>query len=98
MTKTATLVRKLDWNANAALYKLSEPVSFHTVGSDPDDDQTTGWVIASAVVAFDTLRPECLIFPAKEDGETWSMLEIAGLRGTLSHEEAFETMGFGVSN
>jgi len=89
--KTARLVRKLDWKTDAALYKLSEPVEFRNTA---DDKNTTDYVIASAVIAFDHGGEECLIFPAKENGETWSMLDIGGRRGTMSHETVLWNLGF----
>lgn len=91
MTRTAKLIRALDWNSNASLYKLSEPVEFSNLGTG--DRSTTGYVIASAVIAFGHWREECLVFPAKEDGELWNMLEIIGRR-TMSHAEVLGELGF----
>jgi len=90
--KTATFVRNMDWNGDAALYKLSEPVSFKTAyDASP---QTTGWVIASSVIARDHGGQECMIFPAKENGQAWSMLDIAARRGTLCHATVLAKLGY----
>ena len=89
--KTATFVRELEWMSDAALYKLSQPVSFHRLASE--EEETTGYVIASAVVAPFS-GPECLVFPANEKGEAYNMIEIGGQRGTMSHAEVLGAMGF----
>lgn len=84
------------WKSNVKLYKLSE-----LVVCDPyNGDDTTEYVVISALdYAFDTGRPETLIFPSDKDGEPFRMLEMNGsYRGGTSHEQAIEGAGWELDN
>lgn len=82
--KTATRIKKMDWRSDAYLYRLSEPY------------EGTSYVIVSAVIVPIT-GAETYIFPAKEDGETISMIEMGGsFRGELNHKKALENAGYEV--
>lgn len=88
--KQAVFVKKIEgWRADAHLYKLM-PALQHV---EDDVVETIEFVIVSAVVAFGT--PETYIFPAKDDGEAISMVEMAGsFRGALDHAKALRNMGY----
>lgn len=91
--KTATFVKRVDWQADAALYRLSESVPVgHGWADDDASSKRTSFVIVSAVNCYSV--PETLIFPATEDGEAINMLEIAGGRGYMDHKIALEGFGF----
>ena len=90
--KTAKKVKDLQWNGDAAVYKLSEMVEFD--GYD-DDKQKTNHVVVSAVVAMDHGGPETFIFPSDKNGKTYRMLEMKGsFRGELNHAKALNGLGF----
>ena len=72
------------WRGDASLYKLDPPMGDHE------------YVIVSAVNAYGT-EPETYIFPADEEGEATSMVELSGsYKGGLSHKQALENAGYEV--
>ena len=83
--KTAEKIKNLkDFNGQAALYKLSEPLEGNT------------YVIVSAVTAYSGL--ETYIFPASDDGKVIDWRELEGsFRGDLNHSEALEGAGYKVA-
>ena len=88
---TAKFIQKLrEWDSNARLYKLSEPVEIDPLAGGG----TTSYVVVSASTAMG--EPETLIFPSDEHGEVKRMFEIGGWRGTLDHAEVLRDMGFTV--
>jgi hypothetical protein len=102
--KTATHVKSL--NERQALYRLSEPVQYGW----SDDGQTTTFVVASLALGWTGVSTgrgsfaagffggnptECLVFPARADGEIIEMCEIGGSYDCPGgHQEALEGMGF----
>lgn len=95
--KRAEFVAQLDeWRSDARVYKLDPPHRY-VDWNDDDQEKSLDYVIVSAVVAYS--GPEVLIFPAKKVGDTFepiSMLEIAGHRGTMDHEEELRDLGYEV--
>lgn len=93
--KTATFIKQMeDFRGDARLYKLSEAVSFR-------GGETTEYVIVSAVNAlpfiFDDGGPETFIFPADEEGNVVSWLEMEGsFKGGLDHTRALAGLGYTV--
>lgn len=92
---TATFVKKLDYNGDARLYHLSEPVRVGWPPFDddePDDRPETRWIVVSAVVS--SSGPETLIFGADKEGKFLSWSEIGGFRGGLDHSQAIRYAGW----
>ena len=89
MAKTATLLRKLDdFQGDARLYVLSEPVAY--------GNEESNYIIVSAA-SVPLSGPETYIFPANEDGEVIDWGELDGsFRGSLDHEEALTGAGYEV--
>lgn len=50
------------------------------------------YVIASSVAVFG--EPECLVFPSNAAGDIVSWGDIAGSKGTLSHQSVIEGLGY----
>ena len=101
MTKTATKIRDIDnpgGRAIQALYRVTPPVSWSKYDEDSGEyvERTNDYVIASASnVMFS--GPETLLFPATEDGEVASWLDLHGsFRGELDHEQALRNAGYEV--
>jgi len=93
---TATFVKKLgdEWNGDARLYRLSEPIEY---GYRWDDDDpplpTTEYVIVSATITYS--GPETYIFPANEEGNIVAWGEMDGsFRGSLDHDAAIANAGW----
>jgi hypothetical protein len=89
--KQAIHIKDLNgFKGHAALYRL-DPIHQHENWCDETIDQIE-YVIASGCFAFTDI--ECLLFPATKQGEITDWGEIGGLRGTTSHQDAFDTIGY----
>lgn len=98
--KTATYIRTLTgWRSDARLYRLSERVTGEErreapAGGSEYRPVQVDHVIVSAVVDVAS-GPETYIFPANNEGEALSMLEMEGsFRGSLDHVAALAGLGF----
>lgn len=82
----AEFVRDIDgFTGTAKLWRVDPPVKF--------GDEKSRYVITSATVAMFS-GPETYIFPANEDGEILSWLELDGsYRGGLDHDRAIRALG-----
>lgn len=89
MTKIAKRIKNMtNFRGAAALYHVEPPL--------PDyNDKEHSYVVASAVIApFG--GAETYLFPADKDGNVMDWGEMPGSqKGTLSHEEVFEGLGYG---
>ena len=92
---TATFVRQVRGNGYAALYKLDGETQY-----DWDDERdiapTTQYVVVSAIPAFGALGgEETFIFPADQDGNILSFLELPGsFQGGQDHARALRGLGY----
>jgi len=86
--KIATFVKNLEgWRGDARLYRVDPPMN-------GDDGETFEYVIVSDVVAFDTNRPETLIFGCNKDEET-DYCDLKGsFRGDIDHNQALRNAGY----
>lgn len=93
--KTAKFIKQLDgFRGYAALYELSEPVTYESMDGE---EFTTDFVVVSAVSVFDVVYPvsETFAFPAMQTGKVINYLELEGSeRGTCSHKTVLENMGY----
>jgi len=82
-------IKDMGWQGDAALYKLSRPISYYNLtGEGPE---TVDHVIVSAVDNDFTI--ETYIFPAYADGSTVNMCEMAGsFKGGMDHEHALKRL------
>lgn len=89
----AVFMKNLEaWNGDAKLYKLLPPMV--TIDYDYKTVETHDFVIVSAVDAMFS-GPETYIFPATEDGEAKSYIELNGsFRGGKDHAEALRGAGY----
>jgi hypothetical protein len=95
--KTAAFIKKLDdWRSDARLFRLSHPMECRARSEDGYEDTKTEYVVVSSVFAAYS-GPETFIFPAREDGEVLSMLEMSGSqKGDVTHEQALSDAGYAV--
>lgn len=94
--KTATFVKDLSnkFTGRAFLFKISPPMKSWS------EKKFEYWryVVVSAVVAPFS-GPETYIFPADKEGNVDCWLELDGSqRGTMSHREVLEDLGYVVKN
>lgn len=92
--KTATLVKDnlSGFTGHAALYKLSEPVSYDYDWEKEEFKEKTIFVIASTAFA---LGMETYLFPASEEGKILDWAELDGSRkGTTSHGKVLSAAGY----
>jgi hypothetical protein len=88
-------MKNTDWQGDARLYKLSEPVSYGECLWDDEAEKTeTEFIVVSAnTVVFS--GPETYIFPADKDGVVLNWIELSGsFKGGLNHEEALRGAGY----
>lgn len=103
MSKQACLIGDLKTSpagAEQGLYKLSPPLLYPKYDYDLETEveHSTEYVVVSAVVAFDTGRPETFIFSADEQGKVIDWGELGGsYRGGMSHEVALKRAGYELS-
>ena len=83
--------RTTDTGAEMRLYRLDPPMS-------PDHGDPTEYVIVSALAcAWDTGRPETLIFRADKEGKVQDYMDLPGsYRGGTDHNKALENTGYEV--
>ncbi len=91
---TVEFIKRLyDWQGDARLYKLSEPVPHHVwLDGGEEGEEETEHVVVSAVVAM--AGPETYIFPADKSGRTDFNEMTGSTRGTLQHKTAIENAGW----
>jgi hypothetical protein len=95
--KKAKFIKQLEgYQGNAALYELSEPVSYPRWVNHDEEQQKTKWVVVSALdSAFDTGISECYIFAAADNGEVVDWGELDGSeRGTTNHQYVLASAGY----
>lgn len=95
--KTAKLVKQIeDWNENAALYELSEPIDYWKYTEEDDYVSVpTNYVIVSAI--NNMFGRETYMFPATSDGEAIQMVELSGSeKGCMNHKRVLNNAGYEV--
>lgn len=98
--RTATYIKRLDWETDARLYRLGGPVRFKDYRPAPtgeiyEIEGETDHVVVSA--SSSPMIPETYIFPADEAGRALSMGELPGsYKGGRDHEEALRRAGYAV--
>ena len=89
---------KGEWRGVARWFRLDPPLKKinYSWSDEPDEEVFYEYVIVSAAnVMFS--GPEAYIFPANDEGEVQSWLELHGsTKGTLSHEQALAAAGYEV--
>lgn len=90
-------IKNKNWQGDARLYKLSEPIPYgDCLWDDEAEEQKTEFVVVSANTVMYS-GPETYIFPTNEDGEVLSWLELSGsFRGGLDHAKALKGAGYEV--
>jgi len=96
MSKQARRIKQLEeqFRGDAALYELSEPMTWEDWGEDKQEQHQTYYVAVSAV-ALDIGGPETYIFPTDDQGYVLNWIEMEGsYKGGLDHNMALENTGY----
>ena len=87
-----------EWRGNAKWFRVEPPLQSASYDFDSESEvmhEYADVILSAAVVMF--TGPETYIFPANEQGEIQSWIDLDGSqRGTLSHEKVLADLGYEV--